>query len=247
MKGIIGKSSLIIRIFVFLMFSSFIFLFRGKIFELLRFSRPYLLFIFLILILLVLFFMKEILYYLFSKETKVAPARKIEVFLTFILLIVMIFQAITLADQERILDKQKGISETQTEILKSTSQSLRPKIILTPYQINYEYYLNNDFLQKGDNLEIAIINLGETIAPLVNVQIIDSNFFGGKSKDIENLESLGYSRANFTILPDNKEIYPGLYNVTFIVRCPLCEKEFDYQSMTICLFNENFNISNCEF
>lgn len=256
-----ATKSLLIRILVFSLLSISIISFKGQIFELLRFSRPYILFIFLILILFILFFMKETLYYFFSKNTNIAPARKIEVFLTFILVIVMIFQAITLADQERILDKQKAISETQTEILDKTSSTNWANVEIAFYQKTFivsAETLANPNVERYP-LGLVMINSGKINTGQINLNPLSDRIIHTKlepNNDI-NISSqsgketiIGIHQRECTLGLEEKcdpLIIPKEYNLTLTFKCQFCQSNQRSFNVTLplCVYHDEKERVDC--
>ncbi len=151
-----------------------------------------------------------------------------------------------------ILITQTIIINKQIEILKESSVSNKPEIIIWSSQGLVTD--GPDPLAKGgeESIAVGVTNIGKVMIPHTTIRLARNSFFdahiveeGGTSVSwqLTDLESLSYNATFFRykIKPEYLENFEfgKVYKLDFVIDCPICKKPRDIQSIKICLFEQN--------
>ena len=169
--------------------------------------------------------------------------RNIEILLTFSTVLILLFQGIILLSNSLTINKQTEIFDRQTELMEG-----RPEILLWSSQGPISYQID-EFKKRGDKIGIGVTNLGRANIPQTTISINNQNelFWGFEYSfsqsgkwNVKNLESMDYTTTwfNLTIREDEKmNLSKGVYNLDFRIFCPICKNQIEYQTIKICLYN----------
>jgi hypothetical protein len=211
-------------------------------------SLKVILFCVILLLVLTIFFM-----YIFFKNKNFNEyydnLKKVFAVLT---IIIAIIEVIILSNQTSILSVQAQIQNTQNQILKQTSQSNFPDLYLSSSQ-GYQSYPIDSFNNYPQRIAVGVTNIGKSIAPFVDIKIVDGLFRGWeeKTKDdfrITNLNSLDYNATffdfwifNYTNIKSPQ--VPGKLDIPFMINCPFSQDPIKFQNITICIYSSYDNIT----